>query len=371
MKRLLFLFGTRPEAIKMAPLVHAFKETERYTVKVAVTAQHREMLDQVLRFFEIQPDYDLNLMQPNQSLIGLLSRALSSIEPVLDDFKPDYVFVQGDTTSVLAGGLAAFHKKIKVVHVEAGLRSFDKYSPFPEEMNRLLSSRLADIHLTPTPLATQNLKGEGIVNRIVETGNSVIDALLLGLEKIKKNEEPYRNYFQGLDFSKRILLVTCHRRENFGEPFQRICKALLELATNNPTVEIVYPVHLNPNIQNTANELLIAPNIKLMAPLEYDKMIFLMNKSFLVLTDSGGVQEEAPTLGKPVLVLRDVTERTEGISAGTAKLVGTEQDQIVNAVQALLDNEQLYAAMAEAVNPYGDGKAAIRTIAVIDSDQVH
>jgi UDP-N-acetylglucosamine 2-epimerase (non-hydrolysing) len=356
--RFLFVFGTRPEAIKLAPLVGQLRETGR--VQVCVTAQHREMLDQVLTFFSISPDYDLNIMAKNQSLFGVTAKALRLLGGVLEESRPDLIIVQGDTTTAFAGALAGFYRKIRVAHVEAGLRSFDKFSPFPEEMNRTLAGHIADYHFAPTINARLNLLRENIPGKsIFVVGNTVIDALLLGLSIVKKNERPFYEYFRFLDFSKKILLVTGHRRESFGRPFESICRALREIARDN--VEIVYPVHLNPNVRGHVYPLLKGiRNIHLTDPLEYPFLIWLMKQSYLVLTDSGGIQEEAPSLGKPVLVLRDVTERTEGIEKGTAVLVGTDRRRIVDTALMLLSDDTKYRKMAKKKNPYGDGKASIR-----------
>jgi UDP-N-acetylglucosamine 2-epimerase (non-hydrolysing) len=362
--RFLFVFGTRPEAIKLAPLVGQLRETGR--VQVCVTGQHREMLDQVLTFFSISPDYDLNIMARNQGLFAVTAKALGLMEAVIEESRPDLIIVQGDTTTAFAGALAGFYKKIKVAHVEAGLRSFDRFSPFPEEMNRILAGHIADYHFAPTKNARLNLLKENIPDKsIFVVGNTVIDALLLGLSIVKKNERPFYEYFRFLDFSKKILLVTGHRRESFGRPFENICRALREIARDD--VEIVYPVHLNPNVRRHVYPLLKGiRNIHLTDPLDYPFLIWLMKRSYLVLTDSGGIQEEAPSLGKPVLVLRDVTERTEGIEEGTALLVGTDRRRIVDAARVLLYNRAEYRKMAKRRNPYGDGKAAERICGIID-----
>jgi UDP-N-acetylglucosamine 2-epimerase (non-hydrolysing) len=358
MKKVLFVFGTRPEAIKMAPLIASFSNDSNFDVKVAVTAQHRQMLDQVIGFFDIKVDYDLNIMKHNQTLHQLTADLIARITNdilLTDTF--DYVFVQGDTTTVLAASLAAFYQKIEVVHIEAGLRSHDMHSPFPEEMNRVLTSKLASYHFCPTPVSKENLKNEKITKNVYVVGNTVIDALLMGLEKIKKTDDStFLNQFNTIDFSKKIILVTCHRRENFGKPFEEICEALLEIAnTQSETVEIVYPVHLNPNIKEIAHQKLIATNIHLITPLDYPELIWMMDKSYLILTDSGGIQEEAPSLGKPVLVLREVTERTEGVDAGTAILVGSEKSKIVSETIKLIENHAYYSSISTSSNPYGDG----------------
>ena len=364
-KKLLFVFGTRPEAIKLAPLIKIFDSHDAFKVTVWVTAPHRQRLDQGLEFFKIKPHHDLNLMQPNQSLEQLTANALIKVGEVLEQEKPDLIFVQGDTTSVLAASLAAFYKKIGVVHIEAGLRSFNKNAPYPEETNRVLTSRMADFHFTPTETARQNLFREGITENVHTVGNTVIDALFSGLEIIQKNEINYFKYFPSIDFSKRIILVTCHRRESFGEPFKNICAALNEIAELNPDIELVYPVHLNPNIKNVAYQILQRSNIKLIETLEYPQLIWLMKKSFIILTDSGGIQEEAPALGKPVLVLRDVTERMEGIEAGNAKLVGTNRAIIVEEAQKLISDMDHYQKMSLAANPYGDGTASVKILNIL------
>ena len=358
MKKILFLFGTRPEAIKMAPLVKTFCLDSNFTVKVGVTAQHREMLDQVLDFFKIDVDYDLNIMKPNQSLHELTSSLILKItEDILNKENFDYVFVQGDTTTVLAGALASFYKKIKVIHIEAGLRSHDIYSPFPEEMNRILTSKIAHIHFCPTQTAADNLDREDLKNNVFVVGNTVIDALLLGLDEIKNSSESNLiNKYSNIDFNKKIILVTCHRRENFGKPFEEICDALLEISDSfKETIQIVYPVHLNPNIMKIAYEKLTRENIKLISPLDYPDLIWMMNRSNIILTDSGGIQEEAPSLGKPVLVLRDITERMEGVHAGTAILVGSSKEKIVVETSMLLSDVSYYIKISKAINRYGDG----------------
>lgn len=368
MKKILFLFGTRPEAIKMAPLIHCFSSCHEFDVKVAVTAQHREMLDQVLSFFDIKVDYDLNVMTPNQTLHELTANLISRItNEVLLKENFDYVFVQGDTTTVLASALASFYQKIKIVHIEAGLRSGDMQSPFPEEMNRVLTSKLADIHFCPTENSKKNLLNENITKNVFVVGNTVIDALLTGLDKVKNSsEQDLLKKYDFIDFNKKIILVTCHRRENFGKPFEEICNALLEIAggfENN--VEIVYPVHLNPNVKEVAHNLLKRKNIKLIAPLEYPELIWMMNKSNIILTDSGGIQEEAPSLGKPVLVMREVTERTEGVDAGTAILVGSDKSKIVFETTKLLKDVVYYSKISKASNPYGDGTTSEKILNIL------
>ena len=364
-RRFLFIFGTRPEAIKLAPLIAGLRKIGE--VRVCVTGQHREMLDQVLRFFSIVPDYDLNIMEENQNLFTVTAKSLRLLEKAINESLPDLIIVQGDTTTAFAGALAGFYKKIKVAHVEAGLRSFDRLSPFPEEMNRIMIGQIADYHFAPTKKAGQNLVREGIPHRSIHVvGNTVIDALFMGLSIVEKNEKRFYDHFRFLDLSKRILLVTGHRRESFGKPFENICRALKEIARND--VEIVYPVHLNPNVRGHVYPILRGiRNIHLIEPLAYPHLIWLMSKSYLVLTDSGGIQEEAPSLGKPVLVMRDVTERTEGIEAGTAILVGTNRKRIVESALTLLSDKGEYGKMAKRRNPYGDGKASERIRGIIEN----
>ncbi|WP_341793325.1 MULTISPECIES: non-hydrolyzing UDP-N-acetylglucosamine 2-epimerase [unclassified Rickettsia] len=358
-KKLLFIFGTRPEAIKMTPLIKKSQKNKNFETIVCVTAQHREMLDQVLNFFEIIPNYDLNLMLPNQDLSDLTSNAINKLKSVITEVKPDLILVQGDTTTAFIGALSAFYHKVPVAHIEAGLRSGDKFSPYPEEMYRTLTADLAEYHFVPTGNSKLNLQKENIKNNIYVTGSTVIDALLLGLGLIKNSgEEKYYDYFRFLDFSKKIILITMHRRESFGKPLENICVALELLAAKYRDVQFVYPVHPNPNVENIVNNRLAnIKNIFLIYPLDYSFMIWLMEKAYIIITDSGGLQEEAPTLGKPLLVTRDVTERMEGVTAGTAKLVGTNIENILNETTKLLDNNDYYKTMAETHNPYGDGKA--------------
>lgn len=367
-KRLLFIFGTRPEAIKLAPLIREFQWRPGFSVKVAVTAQHREMLDQVLQFFSIRPDYDLNIMRPNQTLFDVTADGLKALQAVFDDAKPDLVFVQGDTTTSFIGALAAYYKKVKVAHVEAGLRSGDKYAPYPEEMNRVLAGHLADFHFTPTDQSVHNLAKEGIHGNVYNVGNTVIDALFLGLDLLRpKGEAFFRPAFQGINLDRRLVLITGHRRESFGEPFEQICQAIRNTALAFPDVEFVYPVHLNPNVQDPVNRTLKGiPNVHLIPPLDYPHFIWLMNRSMIVLTDSGGLQEEAPALGKPVLVMRNVTERQEGVEAGTARLVGTDRELIESELRKLLTDPQEYERMAKAVNPYGDGTSCRRIVEIVN-----
>ncbi len=325
------------------------------------------MLKQVLDFFDVVPDYELDVMKDNQTLFGVTERILSGMEKVLDDCKPELIFIQGDTTTAFVSALAGFYKKIKIAHIEAGLRSFDKYSPFPEETNRGLAGHIADFHFAPTVKAKENLIAENIKNHIYVVGNTVIDALFFSL-KIIKNEESteFSKKFDFIDFSKKIILVTAHRRESFGKPFEEICKAIRKVAEDFDDVEIVYPVHLNPNVRKPVFELLgKIKNIHLINPLIYPDLIWLMEKSYLVVTDSGGIQEEAPSIGKPVLVIRDVTERTEGIDAGTAKLIGSNSSNVAKNISLLLTDKSAYKKMSEAINPYGDGKSSERIVKII------
>jgi UDP-N-acetylglucosamine 2-epimerase (non-hydrolysing) len=356
--KIFLCFGTRPEAIKMAPLYHELKN-KKFEVKVCVTAQHRQMLDQVLDFFEIIPDYDLNLMQPNQTLNGLSAKILSRMDEVLVIEKPDLVLVHGDTTTSSMVALAAFHLGIKVGHVEAGLRTYNKQAPFPEEINRQITSRIVDMHFTPTQQATQNLLDEGISpDIVVETGNTVIDALFWTISKIEKEGYTHHEIEElknTIPSQKKIILVTGHRRENFGEGMKNLCKALLKIAEHED-VTIVYPVHLNPNVKDVVYELLSNnENIKLVTPVSYPAFVWLMQQSFLIVTDSGGIQEEAPSLGKPVIVTRTVSERPEGVAAGFSTLVGSDTGKIVNNIQSLLDN---FTVFKNHKNPYGNGNAS-------------
>lgn len=368
MKKILLVFGTRPEAIKMAPLAISLKALkEEFETKVCVTGQHREMLDQVLSLFELEPDFDLNLMKPGQTLADITSGVLKGLNEVFDTWLPDVILVHGDTATTFAASLAAYYHKVQVCHVEAGLRTGDIYSPWPEEANRQLTSVLTQYHFAPTQNSYDNLIKENIdATNIVITGNTVIDALLTVKEKVETDQEMQARFAQQFDFldaSKKLILVTGHRRENFGQGFEDICLALANIAQKNPEVQIVYPVHLNPNVQKPVNELLSGiDNIKLIEPQDYLPFVYLMNKSYLILTDSGGIQEEAPSLGKPVLVMRDTTERPEAVSAGTVKLVGTDPVVIESSVMELLENEDLYKKMTEAHNPYGDGTACQQII---------
>lgn len=373
----MLVFGTRPEAIKMAPLVKEFeKYPEQFQTIVCVTGQHREMLDQVLHIFEIMPDYDLNIMKQGQDLYDVTARVLTGMRDVLKEANPDIVLVHGDTTTSTAAALAAFYQQIPVGHVEAGLRTHDIYSPWPEEMNRQITGRIATYHFSPTPLSRQNLLDEGVCDeKITVTGNTVIDALYMVVEQIKKD----KTLDFGLNCSlikagydvdrlnegRKLVLITGHRRENFGEGFINICKAIKALVEKYPDVDFVYPMHLNPNVRKPIHEVFgesQRANLFFIEPLEYLSFVYLMEKSAIVLTDSGGIQEEAPGLGKPVLVMRDTTERPEALEAGTVKLVGTDYDKIVNEVSGLLDSQEYYEKMSKAINPYGDGKACSRIV---------
>ena len=365
MKKNLIVFGTRPEAIKMAPLVKEFQKDKSFETKVCVTAQHREMLDQVLEFFDITPDYDLNLMKPNQNLYSLTADIITEMKAVLEDFKPDYVYVHGDTTTTMASSIAAFYAGAQVCHVEAGLRTHNKRSPFPEEINRQVAGRICDFHFAPTEASRQNLLRENIQDTdILVTGNTVIDALFESSDRVKDLDNSEINQLKELvDPAKKMILVTGHRRENHGQGFINICQALKEIALSNTDVQIIYPVHLNPNVKKPVYEILSeVNNIHLIDPLAYPAFVWLMNESYLIITDSGGVQEEAPSLGKPVLVMRDTTERPEAVDAGTVILVGTDTQKIVKEAQDLLSNADRYQQMSGLHNPYGDGKACERIV---------
>ncbi|OOG19705.1 UDP-N-acetylglucosamine 2-epimerase (non-hydrolyzing) [Sphingobacterium sp. CZ-UAM] len=370
-KKCLFLFGTRPEAIKMAPLVKKFgRYKSHFETKVAVTAQHREMLDQVLDFFEIQVDYDLDLMRPGQNLYTLTAAIIENLKYPLEDFQPDFVFVHGDTTTAMAGALAAFYSGAKVCHIEAGLRTRNKLSPFPEELNRQLVGRIADFHFAPTARAKHNLLQENVApDQILVTGNTVVDALLESISLLEDLSTKEIAYLKNkIPEHKRVILVTGHRRENHGVGIINICESLTMIARDRPDLLIVFPVHLNPKIRDKVFATLdnIA-NVLLIEPLPYPAFVWLMNRSYLILTDSGGVQEEAPSLGKPVLVMRDTTERPEAVAAGTVVLVGTDKEKIIRACNALLDNDCQYARMSTAHNPYGDGKAADRILTFMEN----
>ena len=379
MKKVMLVFGTRPEAIKMAPLVKEFqKQPKRVETVVCVTGQHREMLDQVLKIFDIKPDYDLNIMKQGQDLYDVTARVLTGMRDVLKEVKPDVVLVHGDTTTSTAAALAAFYQQIPVGHVEAGLRTHNIYSPWPEEMNRLLTGRLATYHFSPTPLSRNNLIKESVDDRnIIITGNTVIDALYWVVDKIKNNKELDNELedilskagydVKRLNNGKKLVLITGHRRENFGDGFINMCTAIKDLTVKYPDLDFVYPMHLNPNVRKPIHEvfgenLSGLKNMFFIEPLEYLSFVYLMEKSSIVLTDSGGIQEEAPGLGKPVLVMRDTTERPEALDAGTVKLVGTDYNKIVNEVSSLIDDKAAYEKMSKAVNPYGDGLACGRIV---------
>lgn len=383
MKKVMLVFGTRPEAIKMAPLVKEFQRfSDKFETIVCVTGQHREMLDQVLHIFEITPNYDLNIMKQGQDLYDVTARVLTGMRDVLKEAQPDVVFVHGDTTTSTAAALAAFYQQIPVGHVEAGLRTHNIYSPWPEEMNRQITGRIATYHFAPTPLSKQNLLAEGVKEEhIYVTGNTVIDALYMVVDKIKKNKELDTKLEDllkraGYDVNrlvgeKKLVLITGHRRENFGDGFIHMCTAIKDLTQKYPNVDFVYPMHLNPNVRKPIHEvfgedLSNLGNMFFIEPLEYLSFVYLMEKSTIVLTDSGGIQEEAPGLGKPVLVMRDTTERPEALKAGTVKLVGTNYDKIVVEVSTLLDNQEYYEKMSKAVNPYGDGMACGRIINILE-----
>jgi len=373
-RKVLLVFGTRPEAIKMAPLYHGLRESSDFQTTVCVTAQHRQMLDQVLKVFEVSPDIDLDLMKPGQDLFDVTASVLLGMREVFRQHRPDVVLVHGDTTTTLATAMAAFYAGVPVGHVEAGLRTHDVYAPFPEEFNRQVASKVTRWHFAPTPFSKQNLLAENVPDEsITVTGNTVIDALLWVLDRIEANPER-RSAIAGflsdrLQFNwreTRFVLITGHRRENFGDGFLQICEGIKELAKRYPSVHFVYPVHLNPNVQQPVKEILDGlDNVHLVGPLDYEPFVFLLKHSHIVLTDSGGIQEEAPSLGKPVLVMRDVTERPEAIDAGTVRLVGANRQRIVENICELLNNEESYRSMSRAHNPYGDGKACARIIEVL------
>ena len=371
MKKVMLVFGTRPEAIKMAPLVKAFEKSNAFNTIVCVTAQHRQMLDQVLELFEITPDFDLDIMKPGQNLYEVTSNILLGLKEVFEKVEPDVVLVHGDTTTTLATSLAAFYQKIAVGHVEAGLRTGDVYSPWPEEGNRQVTGRLATYHFAPTEESKSNLLKENVdIENVIVTGNTVIDALVSVVSKIESDvvlEEKLQDIIAqkgyNIDKSKQLVLVTGHRRENFGQGFLNICEALKEVALKNPDVDIVYPVHLNPNVQKPVKELLSdVKNVFLIDPLDYEPFVYLMHNAYFILTDSGGIQEEAPSLGKPVLVMRDTTERPEALAAGTVKLVGTDKQKIIENCQILFEDKDAYQKMSKSHNPYGDGRACERIV---------
>ncbi|WP_086288220.1 non-hydrolyzing UDP-N-acetylglucosamine 2-epimerase [Campylobacter devanensis] len=377
MKKILVVFGTRPEAIKMAPLVKKLSTIPEFQTKVCVTAQHRQMLDQVLELFDITPDYDLDIMKRDQNLVDITKNVLSGINDVLLDFAPDIVLVHGDTTTAAVTSLAAFYNKIKVAHIEAGLRTNNLYSPYPEEANRQIIGVLANYHFAPTRIAMENLIRENKpTSNILVTGNTVIDALLFILDKILHNEKIKDSILKSLknegfiyNQNRKLILVTGHRRENFGDGFINICNGLKQIALNNPDVDILYPVHLNPNVQTPVNNILSEiQNIHLVSPLKYESFVYMMHLSHFIITDSGGVQEEAPSLGKPVLVMRDTTERPSALMAGTIRLVGTDITKITQQAQILLDNESEYKTMSNAINPYGDGTASEKIAAYLQQN---
>ena len=366
-KKILSVFGTRPEAIKMAPVVKALADDPGFDSRVCVTAQHRQMLDQVLDLFAIRPDYDLDIMKPGQSLTEVTCNVLQGLAPVLEAFRPDVVLVHGDTTTTMTASLAAYYQQIAVGHVEAGLRTGNIYSPWPEEMNRRLTGAITRYHFSPTERSRQNLLNEGVDDgTILVTGNTVIDALLTVVDKVRTDarlQQQMAERFSFLSENRRLILVTGHRRENFGDGFENICRALRTLADTHPDVEICYPVHLNPNVQEPVKRILgDIDRVHLIEPQDYLPFVYLMDRSYLIITDSGGVQEEAPSLGKPVLVMRDTTERPEAVEAGTVKLVGTDADTIVAQATRLLQDDTAYQSMSRAHNPYGDGRAAVRIV---------
>lgn len=372
--KVLSVFGTRPEAIKMAPLVHALHSDKYFDSKICVTAQHREMLDQVLELFEIKPDYDLDIMKPGQSLNNVTSSILSGLLPILEDFSPDIVLVHGDTATTFAASLASYYKKIPVGHVEAGLRTGDVYSPWPEEANRKLTGVLSRYHFAPTSVSERNLLNESVPpENIFITGNTVIDALLWVSKKIDNDESLKSSFNQKYAFlkaEKKLILVTGHRRESFGGGFERICESLKQIAEKYPEVDLVYPVHLNPKVQEPVNRLLQGKeNIHLIKPQDYLPFVYLMNRAHIIITDSGGIQEEAPSLGKPVLVLREATERPEAVEAGTVKLVGTDVGTIVKEFSALMDNPDRYDSMSSAHNPYGKGDSSQQILRAIKAQR--
>jgi len=368
MRKILLIFGTRPEAIKLCPVIRSLREhPAHFDVKVCVTAQHREMLDQVLQAFEVKPDYDLDIMRPGQTLFESTSRILASLEPVFKEQHPDLAIVQGDTTTTLCGALASFYEGVPVAHVEAGLRTGDMRQPFPEEMNRVLASRLTALHFAPTQQAAENLRRDGVPTESIKvTGNTGIDAVLYVRDRLEQGKLQGREWPE-LDQGKKLILVTAHRRESFGGGFERICRGLAELA-NRADIQIVYPVHPNPNVQDPVARLLAGhPNIRLIEPLSYVPFVDLMRRAYLLITDSGGIQEEGPSLGKPILVLREKTERPEAVTAGTVKLVGSDEHRLLTQANLLLDNPELYKSMARVHNPYGDGQSSARISSLIHS----
>lgn len=366
MKKILFIFGTRPEGIKLAPLINKFNEQQEFKTFVCITSQHQGLLQQVLNFFKIDVHFDLNVMTHNQSLNYVTSKIVAELENIFAQIEPNLTFVQGDTTSCFAGALSSFYSKVPVAHIEAGLRTHDKLFPFPEEVNRILTDHIADYHFAPTEKAVNNLKSENIdPNRIFMVGNTGIDAQKYVLEKIRENEKEYLSFFNKIDFSKKIILVTCHRRENFGTPLKNIFDALIEISTQFEDIEIIYPVHPNPNVVSLAFSSLKSSRIHLFDPLDYPTLMFALKKSYLILTDSGGIQEEAPSLGKPVLIMRDKTERPECIELGIAKLVGTNTKTLVQSIAELLSDKQKYSNMARVAFPFGEGNASEKIVQII------
>jgi UDP-N-acetylglucosamine 2-epimerase (non-hydrolysing) len=366
--KLLVSIGTRPEAIKMAPLIRRLQKTAHIETRLCNTGQHKDLLDPILHFFQLKPDYNLNVMQANKGLHHLTASIIEKIQPVFDTYKPDYVLVHGDTTTSFASALSAFYSQIKVAHIEAGLRTYNKLAPFPEEINRNLTAKLADVHFAPTETARANLFKEGIDKNVFVTGNTVIDALMDAVSLINENTDEIKQLRQTIDFNKRIILFTGHRRENFGDGFEAIFAALKEITDGRDDVLIVYPVHPNPNVKELAEKYFTGDSkIKLINPLNYDSFTWLMQKAYIILTDSGGIQEEAPSLGKPVLVLREVTERPEAVEAGTVIIVGSDKEKIKENTLRLLDDPAFYHQMAAVSNPYGDGKASERIIQYFES----
>ncbi|MBX2969625.1 MAG: UDP-N-acetylglucosamine 2-epimerase (non-hydrolyzing) [Cyclobacteriaceae bacterium] len=370
MKKVLIIVGTRPEAIKLVPIFTELRRSRRWLTLLVSSGQHREMLKSIFNFFEVKPDVDLAIMTKNQSLTGLTELLLESCSTVIDDHKPDLVIVQGDTTTAMVGALAAFYKRVKIAHVEAGLRSYDKTAPFPEEVNRRIISTMADFHFAPTRTAAEALRQEQVTGKIKVVGNTVIDSLLFATKKVSKNLNIFdAKYTHLIDQYEKTILITGHRRESFGEGFENICKAILTLAHAYPKVSFVYPVHLNPNVRSVVFSMLQGlRNVFLIDPVTYDDMVYLMTRSYLILTDSGGVQEEAPTLGKPVLIMRDKTERPEGVKAGCSILVGSSEKRIVRAVVGLMNNARKYKSMTRIVNPYGKGDSSKKIVSFLNHE---
>jgi UDP-N-acetylglucosamine 2-epimerase (non-hydrolysing) len=367
--KVLLIIGTRPEAIKMAPLIKRLKDNKKYEVFVCNTGQHKELLNPVLSLFKIEIDYDLETMEANQTLTGLTSKIITGLNKILIQLKPNFIFVHGDTTTSFASALAAFYQGIKIIHIEAGLRTFNKYSPFPEEMNRTLTGSLADFHFAPTMSAKENLLKQGIINNVFISGNTVIDALFDAVNLIDTSGKDILELKSKIDFNKKIILFTGHRRENFGDGFESIFKALTKITNERSDVLIIYPVHPNPNVQISAfDNFKNNKNVILINPLNYGAFVWLLKNCYLILTDSGGIQEEAPSLGKPVLVLRELTERPEAVEAGTVILVGSDSEKIYNLTNKLLDDQEFYSKMSDLINPYGDGKAAERIIEILSKE---